>query len=436
MSNSDKILLVNPPAPFLIDQRVFANLGLVQLATSLRARGANVEILDLCGNNNPEEAIREVAHGFEIYGFSSTTPQFLETNKLFKALKRENPKARTLIGGAHPSAMYALRQGEDPNLGAINKFDHIIVGEGENLELSSLKPGWQNAGFVKDIDKSPIPDRSLVDIKSYKYLLHGQEATTLVTQRGCPFKCSFCSGRSIDMYKKARSKSPQKVLEELDYLNREFGYSAFMWFDDEVNVNPSRLVEIAKLLQKRDYSHRGFVRSDLLVKHPETLDALVDAGFVELCSGVESGSDEVLKRINKGTTTAQNSQAAEMIIERGLKYKSFTILGHPGETHIEVEKTIQWLKEAKPHGFDVSILSPYPGSVIYDSSQPSTKYPGFDREFNGLYFRQIDYSCEESFFKGKPGEYVCNVRTDDLSSKDILRMRDKMETEVKEVIRK
>ena len=185
--------------------------------------------------------------------------------------------------------------------------------------------------------------------------------------------------REVEIYRKVRSKSPEKVLEELDYLNSKFGFTSFMWFDDEVNVNSSRLLELSKRLQKRNYSHRGFIRSDLLVKHPETLDYLVDAGFVELCSGVESGSARILQRVDKGTTPEINSQAAQMIKDKNLTYKAFTLIGHPGETYEDVEKTKEWIRNNKPDGLDISILMPYPGSRLYDHSKPSLRYEGFNR---------------------------------------------------------
>jgi radical SAM superfamily enzyme YgiQ (UPF0313 family) len=431
----NRIALINPPSPFLINQRVFPNLGLLDVATSLKENGESVSLIDLCGFIDPEMEITKIAHQFDIFGFSSTTPQFLETYKLHKLLKRQNPEARTIIGGAHPSAMYSVLQAgkiKDPNLAPLEEFDHIVVGEGENLNFFDLKKGWIITPLIKDINKLPIPDRSLIDIKSYEYFLDEKPATTIMTQRGCPFKCTFCCGREIDMYRKVRSKSPERLVEELDYLHGEFGFNNFMWFDDEINVNPGRLRDLSKKLRLRPYSHRGFVRSDLLVKHPETLDDLAEAGFVELCSGVESGSEEILRRVNKGTTPEINSQAAQMIKNKGLAYKAFTIIGHPGETYNDIERTKQWLIENNPDGFDVSILSPYPGSILYDHSIVSAKYKGFDREWNGLYFKQPDYSSEESFYKGKPGEYSCNTRTDELTSKDLLRIRDEMETEIKD----
>ncbi|HIG94554.1 MAG TPA: B12-binding domain-containing radical SAM protein [Nanoarchaeota archaeon] len=429
-----KIALINPPSPFLINDKVFPNSGLLQLTTSLKEKGYNARIIDLCGNENPlKKMFNEIQDETHI-GFSSTTPQFVDTYKLHKELKKKIPKIKTIIGGAHPSAIYSLMKNgrtEDVNIKPLMEFDHIVVGEGDEIDPFNLQKGWNVQKLIKDINEKPIPDRKLIDILSYEYSLKGKSTTTIVTQRGCPFKCTFCCGRDIEMYKIPRSKSPEKILEELDYLNKNFGFESFMWYDDEVNVNPKRLMKISELLKDRNYQHRGFIRSDLLVKHPETLEALVKAGFVELCSGVESGSERILKMTNKGTTPEINSQAAKMIMDAGLTYKAFTIIGHPSETYKDIEKTIDWLKENKPNNFDVTIMTPYPGSTIYNHSQPSTKYDGYTREWNGLYFNNINFSSQRSVAKGKPGEYSCEVRTDELTSNDLIRIREEMDKELR-----
>jgi anaerobic magnesium-protoporphyrin IX monomethyl ester cyclase len=233
------------------------------------------------------------------------------------------------------------------------------------------------------------------------------------------------------MYRRARSKSPEKVVEELDYLNEEFGFSSFMWFDDELNLNPKRVIELSRLLGRREYSHRGFVRSDMLLKHPETLESLIDAGFIELCSGFEYGSRRLLDATKKGTTPEQNALAARMIMDKGVRYKCFGIVGGPGETYEEVMETKKWLQEVRPDGFDITILSPYPGSELYNHSVPSTKYSGFDREWNGLYFKRPDFAENETFYKGIPGRYPCNIRTDELTSEELIALREGIERDLK-----
>jgi anaerobic magnesium-protoporphyrin IX monomethyl ester cyclase len=270
------IAIIIPNNPFLINEKVFPNISALRVATQLKHDGLKVDVIDMAGKT-PEE-ISKYANDYEYFGFSSTTPQFPYVMKIFKELKKANPDAKTIIGGAHPSAMYQLKQRgiNDINIKDLEVFDTIFAGEGEETN-NMFKPGWQKGNIIQDIDTTLIPDRNLIDIKSYHYLLNGKETTCLTTQRGCPFQCNFCCGRNIEMYNRVRMHSPERVLQEMDLLHDKYGYDSFMLYDDEINVNISRLKKLCKALSKRKYQLRGFVRSDLIVKHPESLQWLKDA---------------------------------------------------------------------------------------------------------------------------------------------------------------
>ena len=428
-----RIALINPPSPFLTEERVACNIGLVRVATHLKYEGYNVKLFDLAGDKDYLNSMENIGkQGFDLYGFSSTSAQFKITYKLFKSLKKVNPNARTLIGGSHASAISSLRTRniEDKNIEILNEFDTVFEGEGENTE-NMFKDGWVKGKLIRNIDNVLIPDESFIDRKSYKYDVCGKQTTNIQTQRGCPFKCIFCCGRNIEMYNRVRNHSPERVLQEMNKLNKEYGYESFMWYDDEVNVNPKRLEILCKALAKRPYQHRGFVRSDLIVKYPETVKWLKKAGFVKLCTGVESGSDRILNIIGKNTTYAMNLEARRIIQEAGIHYESFFILGHPTETKKDIELTVKWIKEAKPDDWDLTILTPYPGSKIYDSSIKSTKFKDYNWEYNGLYFNKPDYSKEDSYYKGLEGKAKATIRTDELSEEYLKQIQEEIRCKLK-----
>lgn len=432
---NNKIVLINPPSSFLIDEKVFPSLGLLSIATEMKKKGMDVKVFDFNGEPDYELEMESISGDFDIFGFTSTTPQFPQTYKLLQILKRNNRKAVSILGGPHASGISAMREREikDINISPLEEFDFIVGGEGEGIDEKILKSKtkWVKTDVIKNLDDISIPDRDFLDIKSYNYELNGKPTTTLMTQRGCPFQCIFCCGREIDMYRITRMHSPDRVLEEMDYLNNKFGFSSFMWFDDEININSKRLIELSRKLQKRQYQHRGLVRSDLLIKHPETLEAIADAGFIDLAIGIESGSNRILKIINKKTTYDINMKACQMIKGEGIKFKANIVVGHPTETYQDIMLSKKWMKEAKPDSCDITILTPYPGSKVYDNAKPSDKFEGYEWEYNGIYFKKIDYSKEQSFYKGKPGEYTCNIRTDELTSNDLIKIRDEMEKELK-----
>ena len=420
-----KIALINPNSPFLINERVFPNIGLVRVATQLRSEGHDVKVFDFAGRSS--EGIKDIAQDYDLFGFSSNTPQFPYVMNLFKLLKGANPNAKTIIGGPHVSALYHLKQKgiKDINIDNLEVFDTIFAGEGEEtFKLFNL--GWQKGNIINDIDDTLIPDRDFLELTSYEYQLFGKKTTSIQTQRGCPNQCIFCSGRDVEMYNRVRTHSPERVLQELDELHNKYGYSSFMWYDDEINVNIGRLERLCKLLSTRSYQHRGFIRSDMIVKHPESVKWMRDAGFVKLCAGVESGSDKVLVAINKRTTAEQNSETRRLIGDEGIHYEAFLIIGHPGETKEDVKLTIKWLRENKPDDFDITILVPYPGSIIYDNAKPSTKYKGYSWEYNDLYFNKPDYSKEDSFYKGIEGKAAMHSRTDDMDEEYISKMSEEI----------
>ncbi len=424
-----KATLINPPSPFLIDERVFPYLGILNLATVMRKDGHDVDVVDLSGNKEWEQTVSDLPRA-DMFGVTSTSAQYKFAHKIARLL---GTKGQRVIGGTHVNNL--VDTNDEKNLRDLEVFDTVFVGEGEKYHGVEDAGRRFDAGFVKNLDDIPIADREFYDIGSYHYEIDGRPATTMLTQRGCPYNCDFCSGRFNPMYRTSRQHSAKRVVEEMSELEKKFGYKGFMWFDDEININPQRLQEIAERTKGKDYRHRGFLRSDLLLKHPEQLKHLWDMGFRDLCIGVESGSDRILKLEHKGTTRAKNLAAAKMIKDAGFGLKTFCMIGHPSETRDDVEATCDFLREAKPDHFDVAMLQPYPGSRIYNEAQPSTEFEGYDWEYNGLYFNKPRFSKEVSFHKGIPGTYKCHVRTDTLSSQDITNLRDEMQSKLEKELR-
>lgn len=426
------IALINPPSPFLIEERVAYNSGIMRVGTQLKADGHDVEILDFAGDKDYMNTISKIKK-YDAFGFSSTTPQFPMVYQMFKSLKKKFPKSQMIIGGAHPSAVGSLlrREVTELNYNALNEFDTIFMGEGENTEKIFDK-GWVNGGIVKNIDDTLIPDRTMMDIASYKFKINGKPATNIQTQRGCPYKCDFCCGRDIDMYRKVRMHSPKRVIQEMDELNEKFGFKHFMFYNDEININMKHLKSLCDILKDKPYKHRGFIRTDMIDKHPESVKWMKDAGFVKLCTGIESGSDRILKLINKKTSYDMNLNAAKLIKDAGIHFEAFMLLGHPSETRHDISLTEKWLREAKPDDFDLNLITPYPGSKIYDDAIKSNEFEDYDWEYKGLYFNKPDYSKDDTYYKGIDGQSASNVRTRELSNKELVDLRNKIDKKFKQ----
>ena len=399
------------PSPFLLKERTFPNLGAIQVATHY-----GTGVIDLTGDNEYIETIRKLRGSS--FGISSTSPQYPIAVEVARELKEYNPKVKLILGGPHATVLQG-RMG-DPNYQSMSLvFDYVIGGDADqDLDLNRW---FVNAPLIKNIDNSIIPDRSKIDINSYAYEIDGKKATSIMTQRGCPFTCTFCCGRDIESYRKSRQHSSKRVAYEMEYLNKEFGFEGFMWYDDEININPGRLSGIADLIEGK-YVHRGFVRADLINNHPESLEHLTRIGFSELCFGLESGDPQVLRNIDKGITPVESSLVIRRIKEAGLRCKVFVALGLPGETENSIKNTKRWLKEEQPDSFNISVFNPYPGSRIYDFAEPTNEMPGYCWKYGDLYFNKPDFEKEQTFYMADD-MIKCNVRTKELSSEDILNLR-------------
>ncbi|MCQ9207390.1 MAG: B12-binding domain-containing radical SAM protein [Omnitrophica bacterium] len=407
-----KILLVNPPSKFLIDDNVFPTLGLLYLSAYLKRKDYNdVTLLDLNGNHVIPEAIEA-----DVVGFYSNTPQFPYVVKLKEVLARINMRRSAIyvIGGPHVSG-----RPED----ALPHFDYVISGEGERafLDLVDSASGKTDMPkgqiikyqYIEDINTIPFPDRALVDIKSYKYLIEGVPATTLVTSRGCPFGCAFCANNAWG--KTLRLRDPENVTEEMQILIEQYGFKAFMFFDDTMTVSKKRMEILCNRIKKLDIIYRCFIRADTVDR--EILTKMKESGCVEVGMGMESGSQRILDTINKGQSVRQNLNIAKLCKQVGISIKGFFVVGLPGEDRNSVHETIKFIEESKVDDLDITVFAPYPGSRIY--------------EYKHKYDISFETTYESSWYKGKPGFYRSAVSTSGLNSEEIVKIRNKMEKRFK-----
>jgi len=406
-----RILLVSPPSKFLIDDNVFPTLGLLYIGAYLKNAGyGDVSVLDLNGRHDIPETLEA-----DIIGFYSNTPQFPAVVELKKELEAINKKrnAAYVIGGPHVSGK--------PN-DAEPYFDYIVLGEGERAFLDIVKgidSGKRPPNkiikyeYMKDLDAIHFPNRDLVDIKSYKYLIDGELATTLISSRGCPFGCAFCANNAWG--KTLRLRSPENVIEEIKLLMRNYGYRAFMFFDDTMTIHKKRMEKLCDMLKKLNIIYRCFIRADTVDK--DILAKMKESGCVEVGMGMESGSQRILNIVNKGQTTGQNMKVVKWCKAVGLRVKGFFVFGFPGENRESVRETIDFIEESGVDDLDVTVFTPYPGSKIYEQKEK------YDIQFEGTY--------EDCWYKGKPGFYKSMVSTSGLGSAEIAKIREKIEQRFK-----
>ena len=391
-----KIELIIPPAPYLIDGKVFPPLGILYAAALLEKAGHEVKVID-CLNNHKNTIERDMIECTEsdcdYVGITATTPDFPSAIHLKNIIKIINPNKKVIIGGSHSKI--------DPK-GCKKHFD--MTGDELFAELG-----------IKEDFTTVLPARHLIDMDSYHYKINGRKATNVIGQLGCPYSCAFC----CQVYPLTQ-RNIKDVVSELDMLNKKYGYSAFMFYDDEINLNKERLFALCNELKKRDYVWRCFIRSNLFTE--EMAKEMTASGCVEVLCGVESGSPKILKIINKKTTPELNSKARAICQEYQIRFKALTMIGLPSETMKDIMMTKQWLLDNKPDSFDITIFTPYPGCDIYKNK---SKY---DLNF------EVDYEKDIAFFKGIPGEYHGLVSNSNLTAEELTSLRDEIEKEVMEAI--
>jgi len=389
-----KILLLAPPSPFLMDQAVFPPLSLLYLAAALDEWDLEVKVVDLGLDNNWGHFDPDV---IGITGLTSHIP-FLR--HYVPNLKASYPKANIIVGGPHFTnvPIDAVRLGAD----------EVCVGDGEAAILRAvLTPHLPVRQGLIDIDEWPKPARHLIDLNQYHYEVGGERATPILTSRGCPYSCAYCSKELGP----PRYRDLALVEAELDELHAS-GFKGLQIYDDEVNISTLRLVDLSARLRR--FKWRAFVRSNLF-NHAQA-EAMLAGGCVEVCCGVESGSDRILSEVDKRATVADATRFVRICKEVGLKCKVFLMIGLPGEDEESVRETRNWLLHARPDDFDICPFTPYPGSKVYDNLK--------DYDVNV----EQNYWDTPYFHKGTPGEYRVVISTSALSSGRISELRNEIET--------
>ena len=234
-------------------------------------------------------------------------------------------------------------------------------------------------------------------------------------------------------------RTTQSIVSEMVSLYQAYGFRGFMLYDDELNVNPKMIemmnsIAFAAANLGVEFRLRGFVKAELFTA--EQANAMYRAGFRWLLTGFESASPRILKNINKRATLEDNTRCLEIARHHGLKVKALMSIGHPGESAETVEDTRKWLLEVQPDDFDVTIITPYPGSPYYDFSVPHPERDGvwvYTTNGDRLYSYEVDYTKVADYYKGDPdGGYTSFVYTDTLSPEDLVRHRDFVEKDVRQ----
>jgi radical SAM superfamily enzyme YgiQ (UPF0313 family) len=357
----ESIALIHTPCYEIMDDRLEPPLGLLYLATVLNRNGYKATITDLA--SVPEEDWERSIPQADVYGFDTFTSTYKRTLQILQLIKRINPDSIKIAGGPHASAL--------PQQVA-HDFDFVVVGEGEKRLLRilrSLNKGErlnpiQYEIVIDDLDSLPFPDYSLVDLASYRRLVANRPSVGIISTRGCPYQCAFCTSSIQGVDRQIRYRSPQNLASEIAQLRNLYDITSFKIQDDIFTLRIARIREISRRLVPLVIVYRCNGRVDLCT-NKEMLELLYASGCRHITFGVESGSPRMLERMNKRHTITEVRTAVALAKEVGFIVRANLMVGFPGETWDTIQETVDLMLACQPHEYVISAFVPYPGTDPY-----------------------------------------------------------------------
>jgi len=358
-----------------IDADMFP-LGIAYIASYLRENGFSVGLIDLRYYGNKWQSIVENVIRREnpkFVGIPCVTPTILEVMKISEIVKRVDPNVRVVWGGPHPSA---VPEGSMK----FRYVDMIVIGEGEETfkELISGKKLSQIKGLcyrsknkikinqrrqlIENLDELPWPAYDMLPLERYGNPFLGK-SLIMVTGRGCPYNCAFCSSKVIHQGR-YRVRSPRNVVDEIEYLYKKHHVRKLMFVDDTFTAYPKRTTEICNEIIKRGIKIEWACDTRVNSITEELLRTMKRAGCRLVKFGVESGDQKILNIIRKGITLEQVKRAVAFAKRVGLETHGFFIIGHPYDTKKTIKKTIRFAKELKLDYAQFSVMTPLPGTEV------------------------------------------------------------------------
>jgi anaerobic magnesium-protoporphyrin IX monomethyl ester cyclase len=402
-----RVALINPRFRLPIDTRTTAHLGLAYLGAVSERRGDEVRIFDA---DIEEQPLEEFMQEFQphVVGITANTPQVKQAWRHAAQIKAVHD-VPIVIGGPHPSVaaedldfesarnpgidLVVRGEGEDAWLEICNKIEAFMRDQEDYSTKAMMDPAkglWEGVlgitfktsdgqlhrnpdrPAINDLDSLPWPAYHLFKMNKYTNLqpatdhVDGARSFSILTSRGCPYRCTFCSQSIMPI--KWRSRTPENVLAEWRHLVEDLGAQEIGVLDDSANIRKKRLHELADLLIANHLNHVPWIfvngiRANL-ADH-DLMSKLKQAGLKRTAFGVETGNPEILKQIDKNVDHDTIRQAFKVCKEVGLETIGFFIIGLPGENRRTMQDTINFAIELDPLIANFSMMTPYPGTAVY-----------------------------------------------------------------------
>lgn len=414
-SDAGGIVFVNPPyeriAPGYGFVRHISNrspsLGLLYLAAVTRQFGYKTAIIE---SDIEELSVNQVVQRIvrlhpRYVGITLFTVGVWQSAQIARRVKRLLPDVIVIVGGPHVSSMGMETMQRFP------EFDIAVVHEGEHIlpELLPRLDGKQDLGGVNgiiyrsgpdivrtapaaaiaDLDALPLPAWDLLPAFPHAYLPAIYQyprgpVATLAASRGCPFLCKFCDTSTFGA--KVRAYSPQAVFGMMKHLKENYGIRHIQFVDDLFLASRIRTLALCDLIIANRLNVTWSCAARVDTVKPDVLQRMKQAGCWEISFGLETGSDELLQKMEKAARVAISEQAVNWTAAAGIRCKGLFMLGYPGETPETIAATKAFVRRIPMSTMNLSKFTPYPGSPIYRELYGTSIKDEHWKRMNGMNF--------------------------------------------------
>lgn len=403
------IVFANPP--LTLEERygtlagagnTLPSMGLLYLASVVRKNGCKTGVVEASSLNlSYGETVRQILSLSPDYvGITATTVSIFHAAKLAKKIKERNKDIKVIIGGPHLTAV------PKETMELFSNLDFAVVGEGEETIVELLN-SLTNKGTIEGVGSVVYRQNGNIHVTDRRKLIDNLDmlpfpawdiltdfpqgyhpvaircrrypAAHLLTSRGCPHKCIFCD-TSVFTHK-YRAFSSEYILEMIKILYQKYGIREILFEDDVFVIFKKRLIEICEGLLKENLKISWSCLGRANAVKPDVLKLMKRAGCWQIGFGIESGDQKILDFAHKMITLKQMEQAVRWTKEAGMETKGFFILGFPLETEESIMNTINFSKRIMLDDISVNLMTPFPGSEIYNIAD---KYGKFDRDWSKM----------------------------------------------------
>ncbi|MEW5947562.1 MAG: radical SAM protein [bacterium] len=414
MDAAAELVLVNPPiggeeryGELAGGGNYMPPLGICILANCARSRGVSVAIVDAERlEMTPQQACSSILdYSPAFVGITATTTAIHNAAHLAGLIRQSAPQTTIIAGGPHVSIIPeetmsrfpqfdcgVLREGESTlfelmdaikNKRKLDTIPGIVRRENGAVKINPHRP------FISDLDTVPFPAWDLLPClpRYYRGPVHSYiklPNSSLVTTRGCPGQCTFCSQWSI-FRRVFRAHSAEYVFEMMEKLWLDYRVRDVYFLDDTFTVDRERIVRLCEILISRKWKQVWSCQSRVNFVDPEMLSLMKRAGCWQTAYGVESGSQLILDFLKKGVTLDQIRTALLWTKKAGIRTRGFFMIGVPRETTGTIRETIAFSRKLPLDDLHVSLFVPYPGSELYETACQFGDFNPDWRRMNGWF---------------------------------------------------